>query len=298
MKLSYPEAEVTISLSSIYKGSYYYGAPTASDKRVIDSNELVAVRLEILSEILKQKQGEASLSGEGFVQGLQAEDVSALLADGDNESGVVIKAEPDKNTLLQEAKSEAEALVANAKQQADTIVAEAMEQAELAKKNVLEEARMNGYREGINRANKEVEDLKADFEKQKRDMAAEYEAKYQTMEADLVEVITDIYEHIFHVELSSYHEILVHLISTTLRKADGSRNFIVHVSKEDYPFVSMQKKQLAAGLANSCVVDVVEDLTLENGGCFIEADGGIFDCGLGTQLEELHNKLKILSYEN
>ncbi len=295
MKLSYPEAEVTISLSNIYKGNYYYGAKSASDKRVIDTNELVAARLETLAEILKQKQG-GSMSGDGFVQGLQAEDVSALLADG--EESAVIKAEPDTGALLQQAKEEAEAIVTNAKKQADIIVAEAMEQAAISKKNVLEEARMNGYREGINRANKEVESLKAELAAQRKTMEAEYEAKYETMESDLVEVITDIYEHIFHVDLSSYREILVHLISTTIRKVEGSRSFIIHVSKDDYPFVSMQKKQLVAGLAISSAVDIVEDLTLAKGECFIEADGGIFDCGLGTQLKELRKKLKVLSYEN
>ncbi len=301
MKLSYPEAEVTISLSSnIYKGSYYYGGKNTSDKRVIDTNELVAARLETLAEILKQKRGDDSLTGEGFVQGLQAEDVSALLADSGEEGSTIIKAEqPDNSTLLQQAREEAEALVANARKQADTIVAEAMEQAAISKKNVLEEARMNGYREGINRAGKEVESMKAELVQQKQSMEAEYEARYESMEADLVEVITSIYEHIFHVDLSSYREILVHLISTTMRKVEGSRSFIIHVSKEDYPFVSMQKKQLVAGIATSSnAVDIVEDLTLAKGECFIEADGGIFDCGLGTQLKELRKKLKLLSYEN
>lgn len=300
MKLSYPEAEVTILLSSnIYKGSCYYGEKNASHKRVIDTNELVAARLETLTELLKQKQGAASLTGEGFVQGLQAEDVSALLADGGVEGSTIIKAEqPDGSTLLQQAKEEAEALLSSARKQAEVIVAEAMEQAAVSKKNVLEEARMNGYREGINRAGKEVESMKAELAQQKQSMEEEYEARYESMEADLVEVITSIYEHIFQVELSSYREILVHLISTTMRKVEGSRSFIIHVSKEDYPFVSMQKKQLAAGIAaGSNAVDMVEDFTLGKGECFIEADGGIFDCGLGTQLKELRKKLKVLSYE-
>ena len=57
--------------------------------------------------------------------------------------------------------------------------------------------------------------------------------------------------------------------------------------------MSMQKKQLVAGLAISSAVDIIEDLTLAKGECFIEADGGIFDCGLGTQLKELRKKLKV-----
>ena len=282
--------------SNIYKSNYFYGSEQASDKRIIDTNDLVASRLETLAEILKQKNG---TSGEGFVQGLQAEDVSALLTEDGEEGANVIKAErPDTDRILQQAKDEAAALVAKAKEQADVIVAEAMEQAANSKKNVLEEARMNGYREGINRANKEAEKLKADFAARQKELEAQYEEQFENMEADLVDVITDIYEHIFHVELRSYREILVHLIMTTMRKVEGSRNFIVHVSKDDYPFVSMQKKQIVAGIAvSSKSVDIVEDLTLAKSECIIEADGGIFECGLGTQLKELNKKLRLLSYE-
>ncbi len=301
MRLSYPEAEVTISLSSnVYKSNYFYGAELPSDKKVIDTNELIASRLETLAEIMKQKELTATqTSGTGFVQGLQAEDVSALLSD--EEDGVaVIKAEtPNTEAILQQAREEAERLVANAKAQADTIVAEGMEQAALSKKNVLEEARMNGYREGINRANKEVEDMKAQMLAKQKALEAEYEAQFQSMEADLVETITGIYEHIFNVDLRSNREILLHLITTTMRKVEGGRSFIIHVSKEDYPMVNMQKKQILSGLVTSSTsVDVIEDLTLSKGECFIEAEGGIFECGIGTQLKELNKKLRILSYES
>lgn len=41
----------------------------------------------------------------------------------------------------------------------------------------------------------------------------------------------------------------------------------------------------------------MKDITLGKGECLIETEGGIFDCGLGTQLSELRQKLKLLSYE-
>ena len=300
MKLSYPEAEVMISLSSnVLKGGYLGSIAQPSDRRIIDSNELIASRLETLVEILKEtgKQGEAS-PGEGFVQGLYAEDVTCLLSEEESNVSVIKSEGSNPDYVLQQAKDKASELISDAKKQADTIVAEAMEQAAISKKNVLEEARMNGYREGINRASKEIEDTRKALAEQKAGLEAEYEAKFDSLEADLVGAITNIYEHIFHVELSSNREILVYLINTTLRKVEGGRNFIVHVSKEDYPFVSSQKKQLiSAGAANN-TIDVVEDLNLAKGECFIETDGGIFDCGLGTQLKQLGNMLRLLSYEN
>lgn len=301
MRLSYPEAEVTISLSSnVYKSNYFYGAELPSDKKVIDTNELIASRLETLAEIMKQKELTATqTTGTGFVQGLQAEDVSALLSDEEDGTAVIKAEAPNSEAILQQAREEAERLVANAKAQADTIVAEGMEQAALSKKNVLEEARMNGYREGINRANKEVEEMKAQLAARQKALEAEYEAQFQSMEMDLVETITNIYEHIFNVDLRSNREILLHLITTTMRKVEGGRSFIIHVSKEDYPMVSMQKKQILSGLVTSSTsVDVIEDLTLAKGECFIEAEGGIFECGIGTQLKELNKKLRLLSYES
>lgn len=285
--------------SNLYKYTSFYPGKQGSEKRIIDTNEIAAKRLESLAEIMKASA--ESGNDQGFVQGLDAKEVSLLLEDEEQENGNIIKGNvtQDASALVEQAQAEAAELVANAKNQADTIVSEAIEQAENTKKNVLEEARMLGYREGINRANKEVEQLKAELQEKERRMKEEYEAQMQSMEADLVEVLTGIYEHIFQVEFSSQREVLVHLISATMRKSDSSRSFIIHVSKDDYPFVSMQKKQLMASVAGiNSNVEIIEDMTLARTECLIETDGGIFDCGLGTQLGELSKKLKLLSYTN
>lgn len=285
--------------SNLYKYTSFYPGKQGSEKRIIDTNEIAAKRLETLAELMKASA--ESGNDQGFVQGLDAKEVSLLLEDEEQESGNIIKGNvtQDASALVEQAQAEAAELVANAKNQADTIVSEAIEQAENTKKNVLEEARMLGYREGMNRANKEVEQLKAELQEKERRMKEEYEAQMQSMEADLVEVLTGIYEHIFQVEFSSQREVLVHLISATMRKSDSSRSFIIHVSKDDYPFVSMQKKQLMASVAGiNSNVEIIEDMTLARTECLIETDGGIFDCGLGTQLGELSKKLKLLSYTN
>ena len=99
------------------------------------------------------------------------------------------------------------------------------------------------------------------------------------------------------MELSSYREILTALISDVLHKLEGSKNFIIHVSKDDYAYVSMQKKQMLAGaVSESTTVDVVEDAAVARNECMIETENGIFDCGLGTQLSELKKRLTLLCW--
>lgn len=151
--------------------------------------------------------------------------------------------------------------------------------------------------EGMSRAQAHEGAMEQEYQEKARLLEEEYEQQIEMLEPNLVEAITGIYEHIFHVELSSYREILTGLISDVLHKLDGSRSFIIHVSKDDYAYVNMQKKQMLTGAVSESVsVDVVEDATVGRNECMIETENGIFDCGLGTQLSELKKRLRLLAW--
>lgn len=295
-KSLFPEVEVTKSLSSNLLKSRYTNLQQ-EDKRVIDTNELVAKRIEELS--VKMQRAE----NEGFISGLEVPvvEVDALLQDteeGRVPQNNVIKAGEDLESLRAKAKQEAEALLAEANAEAERLVNEAKATALSERDKILADARQKGYSEGLQKAEKESSLLKQQLKEKEKQLESEYKKAMDELEPQFVDTITGIYEHIFHVELRSYREILTYLISTTMRKIEGNRSFMIHVSKEDYPYVSMQKKQIAAGAtASNSSVEVVEDLTLAKNECLIETEGGIFDCGLGTQLNELGQKLRLLSFE-
>jgi Flagellar biosynthesis/type III secretory pathway protein len=286
--------------NNLLKQGYGFVLHGTEEKRVIDTNDLVARRLEELKKVVN-RQGMTQDDGftEGFVQGIEAEDVSALLNAGD-EGGAVLKAESAQEkaqSILEEANTQAQATLEGAKVQAEQILQDARGQAENMKHAAMEEGRLSGYRTGKEKADAEAEELRRQMKAKEAQLEAQYQSALDQMESQLVEAITGIYEHVFHVELCSYRDILVHLIASTLRKAEGSKDFLVHVSKEDYSYVSMQRKQLQAGLpGNGVTLEIIEDMTVEKDGCMIETEGGIFDCGLGTQLEQLRRKLMLLSY--
>jgi flagellar assembly protein FliH len=162
---------------------------------------------------------------------------------------------------------------------------------------VFNEAKTQGYEEGRTQAEKENELIRGELDRTRRDLKKSYAQKLEEMEPEFIDTITGIYEHIFNVELGSYRDILIYLIEGAMRSIDG-RSLLVHVSKDDYAYVSMQKKQLTAeAVSSSTSVEIVEDMTLAKNECFIETEAGIFDCGLGTELSELSKKLRLLSYE-
>ena len=267
------------------------------DARVINTNDLVAKRIRELS--VKMQQGE----GTGFVSGLTADKVDSLVTDTEAEgdpqtSGNVIKAGEDLQKLKEDAETEARRILEDAKAQAESILQEAKEQAEAWKADVLVQARQQGQQEAKAEADRAEAQRASEYQKKLAGLDAEYQKRIDELEPEFVDTITGIYEYIFHVDLHSYREVLCYLISSTMRKTEDNRSFLVHVSKEDYPYVSMQKRQIMAeATAPNSTVEIVEDMTLGKGECLIETDNGIFDCGLGTQLSELRQKLKLLSYE-
>ena len=259
------------------------------EKRVIDVNALLQRRRE--ERAWQQRVEDA----DGFAAGLDAQEISV---DEMGESGGnVLKAQEDIRQMLDQAREDAEAILAQAREDAAALNDQAHAQAEEEKAGILAEAKQQGYAEGLRKAQAEEQKLRQSYQEKERQLEEFYQSQLDGLESQLVAAITGIYEQIFQVELSSNRDILTYLISATMRKVDGGREFLIHVSKEDYPYVSMQKKQLLAGAVSAgCSIETVEDLTLAKNECLIETENGIFDCGLGTQLAELKQKLTLLSW--
>lgn len=274
-----------------------YTTVKQEDKRLIDTNELVARRIE---ELMTQMEKAAKA---GFISGLNAPEVAASGTsdedvDAETLQNNIIKAGEEAASIKEDARTEAESILEEARAQAELLKAGAMEEAQQQAEQALAQARQQGYDEGKSKAEKEAEESRRQLREKERQLEKEYQKHIEELEPQFIETLTGIYEHIFHVDLQSYRETLVYLISSTMRKAEGNHSFVVHVSKEDYPYVSMEKKQIMSSTTTpNSVVEIIEDATLGKNECLIETDNGIFDCGLGTQLSELGQKLKLLSYE-
>lgn len=300
--------------SNVFKA--YQVNVQGDDKLVIDNNERVAKKIAELEEMLSSRSVNAFDDDglDGFTGGLDAEQVEALIADIDEEQPVpsVIKAERPVENRVDEPKfdqaeamaamsAQAEEILASARREADSIksnaLMEALTEIEAKRQSTYDEARSQGYDAGYNEAMEQVEMQRKELQDQRIRLEAEYQQLVDELEPKFVEALTDIYEKVFQIDLKKEHDIIMHLISSTMHKIEGNSNYLIHVSKEDYPYVNMKKSEvLATSVSSNASVEIVEDMTLGPNDCIIETDGGVFDCGLGTQLEELSQKLRLLSY--
>ncbi len=290
MRSLFPEAEVTRSLSrnNLVK---QFNMVESEEARLIDTNELIRRRRENAAPRREQQASE-----DGFVSGLGAEEVE-LSPEDVLAQNTVIKAHEDVQALLAQAQKDAQAMLEQAQKEAAGLLEDARAQAEREKTGILDAARQQGYEAGQAKARAEADAAKKEYQQKKHQLETEYSQLLDELEPKFVDTITSVYEHIFQVDLSSSREILNHLITRTMHELEGGGNFLIHVSKEDYTYVAMQKKQLFAGIPSGIgTVEVVEDMTLGKNECLIETDGGIFDCSLGTQLAGLKQKLMLLAW--
>ncbi len=259
-------------------------------ERIIDSNILVAQRIQTLSAVLEEAAMESFAPG--FTAGLNADQVEQLL-DSSQEQ------EADENTageMLRQAKEEAERILNAAREGADSILTEAKAEADAQKAEAVQAGHGEGYQAGYDEGLKKAEKAEEECREKEQKLKVLYEKKLEELEPRFVDAMTGIYEHVFHVDLSEKKELILYLLKDTMRNIEGGKSFFAHVSKDDYAFVNEHKQELLEGLGSSVFLEVIEDLTLPVSHCFIEAESGIFDCGLGTELELLKKELRLLSY--
>ncbi len=240
--------------------------------------------------------------GEGF------EDQGMQMSEEDMDLGMEMEEppapEPEEvpQINLEEIQAQIDEQIRMAEEEAKQIVDDANSQAEQIKNQAMEEGRNAGYQEGIQQASEEIERMKAEAEAEIEEERAKQQADFQqlvaSIEPDMVDTLTQIYEHIFNVEFRENKDIVLHLIRTTLGKMENGTDIILHISSDDYDLVSDEKQNLEEAMASpNSTLEIIEDPTLKENECIIESEGGVFDCSLGIELAEVSRKLKLLAFD-
>lgn len=271
------------------------------EKRIIDSNEIVAKRLgQSVFQSASHVHADAA-SEDGFHAAqygeMDPEAAKALFGEEDGTAyGEAAYDGPSPEELVEAAKAEIEEMKAAAAAEAETLKMEAAEEGRQAGYN-------DGFAEGHAQALLEVEKAEQKVKEQIQETEAlrerlrlEYEEKLQEMEPMVIDELTAIYDHVFAAGLKEKSEIIFHLLDTTLHRIDSGREFIVRVSQADYEYISARKEELTAGMPD-VRIDLVADVIMKQGGGMIETGGGLFDCSIDVELQELKHRIHELAYQ-
>lgn len=265
------------SLSNLYK--QWYIQPQTTEARVIDSNPLVDSYLA--RNALHTGQPGAAEEG-GFVEGLAAADT----------------VEPDtpesRIDYVALAKTEAVRIIEEAKQQAEDLLA----QADARAAELKEEAKQEGYQSAEAMIESEREEIRRSLEaayQERNDLLEhDYAARRDQMEAELVDVILNVFDRVFHIQFDGKKEMLLNLVSHTLMNIGDEKHFRVRVAAAQVAFLEKRRAEILDQIGHDIELDILPDTSMKENDCVIETDSGVFDCGLDTQLENLIRDIRSL----
>lgn len=250
------------------------------DKRIIDSDEIIAEKLKELSDVGSYVEGEDY--DDEFAENITKDKVERLLED--KEEAILNHAQKKQQEIIEKANAEAGFIIEKARKEAESMKIQSYAKGE-----------KEGYEAGYEKGMSQVEGMKQKLQSSTEEMESRYQKQLEEMEPVLVDALIGIFESAFTIQFAEKKEFILHLLQSAFSKIENSKEYLIRVSREDYPMVQEHKDEIRDELPRSAAVEVVEDLTLTDNQCLIETDGGVFDCSLDTQMDNLIRDLRTLA---
>lgn len=266
-------------MPNLYK--QYFVQNQNENARVINPNAVLEARAAKILERQRAEQKHQEELSRSFEAGIVTETTDKI-----EETEPVCEA--------QLVKEEAERILNDAKCQAEAVLNQAYADA----KNIHEEARVQGYADGNAAMQKELEEarlkLLEEFSSKSEALEADYVKKRNEMEHDLVDVILDVFNKVFHIQFDNKKHILMHLIDDAILNIEGDRKFRIKVAESNVLFLENHREDILERVGHGIELEFIADSTMDGNECLIETDSGVFDCSLGTQLENLIKDIRSL----
>ncbi|MCR4721979.1 MAG: hypothetical protein K5655_09665 [Lachnospiraceae bacterium] len=281
----------------------------AYEKEFVDKyiSDNIALKQIDFSEVAKGLEDHAGPNADGFIPGI----VGEVISEGDvdpRESGIgsridelneELSAKLDEvkaqEELLESLKEESERITAEAKQRADEIIALAKKQANDDSSLIREAARSEGYDDGMQAAQAEIDARTRELEERREELENSYMKQVKEMEPAFVEIALSIIDKLTGIYASEKEGIIAYLVESAFEDIPRSNEYIIRVPESFHDGVEELKARLVAAAGEEARVEVIEDKLLPEDGAMIETDSRIFDCSLSTAKDTLYENLRLLA---
>jgi flagellar assembly protein FliH len=198
-------------------------------------------------------------------------------------------------SLKREAQDEADRIVAEAKEKAARIEADARQAFEAERKKAEENGWIEGREAGFAEGKAEVERL---IERTHTILERAQDKRVEILaesEQEIIDLVLLIARKVIKVISENQRNVIISNVVQALRKVKGRGNIIIRVNMADLKLSTDHIKDFIKMVEGAKSVQVIEDSTVDGGGCIIETDFGEIDARISSQLAELENKILEMS---
>lgn len=194
------------------------------------------------------------------------------------------EAEDAAERALKEAEGKISAMEAQARARVDEVTKEAY-------KKGWDQGREEGFKEGKNEVERLVNRLHVILE---RAMDKRAEILEQT-EGQVVELVLLIARKVVKTISENQKNVVISNVAQALRKLKTRSDVIIKVNLADLQLATEHARDFVEMAENAKNLTVVEDSSIDRGGCVIETDFGEIDARIQSQLHELEEKILDIS---
>ena len=114
-------------------------------------------------------------------------------------------------------------------------------------------------------------------------------------EQEIIDLVLLISRKVIKVISENQRNVVISNVIQALRKVKGRGNILIRVNLSDLKLTSQHLKDYIQILEGAKSIQVIEDTTVDPGGCIIETDFGEIDARISSQLAELETKILEIS---
>ncbi len=252
-----------------------YTGPTADD-----------LRRE--AELFKQQWEKEK---EDMIASAQAK-ADEIIRDAEQKAFEEVKLKTDEAQIIrQEAEDEALRIRTEARNEADELKEKTLSELDEIRSKAESEGFEKGREEGFEVGKQEVERLIKQLHGMLDKIIEKRNEIIDETETQLINLVLMIAKKVIKVISENQKNVVINNVIQALRKLKSRGEVLIRVNLEDVELTSEHVKDFMRMVENVRSVTVVEDSTVDKGGCIIESDFGEIDARISSQLSEIEEKI-------
>ncbi|MCR4790952.1 MAG: flagellar assembly protein FliH [Treponemataceae bacterium] len=207
-----------------------------------------------------------------------------------------VKRKTDEAAVIhQNALNEADKIVNDAKEKAQSIIADADSQCQGKFDDAYQQGLSKGHEDGYQEGHQEAERLVSRLHDIIDKTIERRQEILDETEQQIVDLVLLMSRKVVKVISENQKNVVMNNVLQALRKVKGRCDVTIHVNMEDVKLTSEHAEDFIKSVENINNISVVEDSSVDKGGCIIETDFGSVDARISSQLTELEQKILEIS---
>ena len=215
-----------------------------------------------------------------------------IITDAQNAAFQEVKRKTDEAQIIkQQAEEEAERIIADANLKAADIENEVRQTLENERREAREKGREEGKEEGFASGKAEVDDLVKRTQQILYRAYAMRETVLKETEQEVVDLVLLITRKVIKIISEHQKGVIVSNVKEALRKVRSKGTIIIKVNIADLKLATEHRQDFINMMEGAQSIEIVEDGSIDRGGCIIETDFGEIDARISSQLAELESRI-------